>query len=78
MNQSVGDINTAELVESDREHMWHHLTNHKGFSEGKDPLIITRGDGLRVWNQAGKEHLDAVAGAVWTVNVGYGRERMTS
>ncbi|MEO1719026.1 MAG: aminotransferase class III-fold pyridoxal phosphate-dependent enzyme, partial [Pseudomonadota bacterium] len=30
--------------------------------------------GLRVWNQAGREHLDAVSGGVWTVNVGYGRE----
>ncbi|MGR3493238.1 MAG: aminotransferase family protein, partial [Shimia sp.] len=29
-----------------------------------------------VWNQAGKEHLDAVSGGVWTVNVGYGRERI--
>jgi taurine-pyruvate aminotransferase len=27
-----------------------------------------------VWDAAGKEHLDAVSGGVWTVNVGYGRE----
>ena len=32
------------------------------------------GKGLRVWDQHGKEHIDAVAGGVWTVNVGYGRE----
>ena len=31
---------------------------------------------MRVWDQAGKEHLDAVSGGVWTVNVGYGRERI--
>ena len=29
---------------------------------------------MRVWDQNGKEHLDAVSGGVWTVNVGYGRE----
>ncbi|MEM1397763.1 MAG: aminotransferase class III-fold pyridoxal phosphate-dependent enzyme, partial [Pseudomonadota bacterium] len=29
---------------------------------------------MRVWNQAGREHLDCVSGGVWTVNVGYGRE----
>jgi len=29
---------------------------------------------MRVWDQKGKEHLDAVSGGVWTVNVGYGRE----
>ena len=31
---------------------------------------------MRVWDQNGKEHLDAVSGGVWTVNVGYGRERI--
>ena len=29
---------------------------------------------MRVWDQNGKEYLDAVSGGVWTVNVGYGRE----
>jgi taurine-pyruvate aminotransferase len=33
---------------------------------------------MRVWNQAGKEHLDAVSGGVWTVNVGYGRESIAN
>jgi taurine-pyruvate aminotransferase len=28
--------------------------------------------------QTGKEHLDAVSGGVWTVNVGYGRERIAN
>ncbi|MEL7261996.1 MAG: aminotransferase class III-fold pyridoxal phosphate-dependent enzyme, partial [Pseudomonadota bacterium] len=32
--------------------------------------------GLRVWDQKGIEHIDAVSGGVWTVNVGYGRESM--
>ncbi|CAN0115967.1 unnamed protein product, partial [Chrysoparadoxa australica] len=52
-----------------------HLIQHKGY-ESKDPNIIVEGKGMRVWNQAGKEHLDAVSGGVWTVNVGYGRERI--
>ena len=33
---------------------------------------------MRVWDQKGKEHLDAVSGAVWTVNVGYGRESIAN
>ena len=33
---------------------------------------------MRVWDQHGKEHLDAVSGGVWTVNVGYGRERIAN
>ncbi|MEL6745885.1 MAG: aminotransferase class III-fold pyridoxal phosphate-dependent enzyme, partial [Pseudomonadota bacterium] len=59
--------------EAVRAHVWHHLTQHKKFDD-TDPLIIVEGKGLRVWNQAGREHVDAVSGGVWTVNVGYGRD----
>lgn len=71
LTQSVNDY--SEIVENDREFIWHHLSQHKKY-ETQDPLIIIEGKGLRVWNQAGREHLDAVSGGVWTVNVGYGRE----
>ena len=27
---------------------------------------------MRVWDQTGREYLDATSGGVWTVNVGYG------
>ncbi|MEM7719233.1 MAG: aminotransferase class III-fold pyridoxal phosphate-dependent enzyme, partial [Pseudomonadota bacterium] len=30
------------------------------------------------WDATGKEHIDAVSGGVWTVNVGYGRERIAN
>jgi taurine-pyruvate aminotransferase len=33
---------------------------------------------MRVWDAKGKEHLDAVSGGVWTVNVGYGRESIAN
>lgn len=64
-----------QFVEQDRENVWHHLIQHKPF-ETIDPQLIVEGRGMRVWDQAGKEHLDAVSGGVWTVNVGYGRERI--
>lgn len=70
---TTADVDMKELVESDRDHMWHHLTPHKPLEE-KDPMVIVKGKGMRVWDAKGKEHLDAVSGAVWTVNVGYGRE----
>lgn len=72
------NIDIADLVEVDRDHVWHHLTPHKPLAEGKDPLVIVRGEGMKVWDQHGKEHLDAVSGAVWTVNVGYGRESIAN
>ncbi len=66
------DNDIRKVVEADKAHVWHHLTQHKPF-ETSDPRIIVEGKGMRVWDATGKEYLDAVSGAVWTVNVGYGR-----
>jgi taurine-pyruvate aminotransferase len=77
MNQSAPAVQQPDLVELDRAHMWHHLTPHKPLEE-KDPLVIVKGEGMRVWDTNGKEYLDSVSGAVWTVNVGYGRESIAN
>ena len=69
MNLQANEYDFSSIIESDREHVWHHLTQHKKF-ETVDPLVIIEGKGMRVWNTAGREHLDAVSGGVWTVNVG--------
>ncbi|MGH1413791.1 MAG: aspartate aminotransferase family protein [Pelagimonas sp.] len=73
MDGTYSQNDLSHVVAADKAHVWHHLTQHKQF-ETKDPNIIVEGKGMRVWNQSGKEHLDAVSGGVWTVNVGYGRE----
>ena len=65
----------ARVIEADRAHVWHHMIQHRAL-ETTDPRIIVEGRGMRVWDITGKEHLDAVSGGVWTVNVGYGRERI--
>ena len=67
------DNDLSRVVSADRAHVWHHLVQHKAF-DAKDPRVIVEGKGLKVWDQAGREFLDAVSGGVWTVNVGYGRE----
>jgi len=67
----------SAVVEADRAHVWHHLTQHKAF-ETVDPRVIVEGKGLRVWDATGRETLDAVSGGVWTVNVGYGRESIAN
>jgi taurine-pyruvate aminotransferase len=72
MNLHVQRNDYRDVIEADRAHVWHHLSQHKKY-ETVDPLIIIEGKGMRVWNTAGREHLDAVSGGVWTVNVGYGR-----
>lgn len=68
-------FNKAELVAADKKHVWHHLTQHKIF-EKSDPAIYVKGEGLRVTDIDGKTYIDATAGGVWTVNVGYGRKEI--
>jgi taurine-pyruvate aminotransferase len=75
MNATFQVNDPSDVIEADRANVWHHLIQHKPF-ETIDPRIIVEGKGMRVWDINGKEHLDAVSGGVWTVNVGYGRERI--
>ncbi len=67
----------SHVVAADKAHVWHHLTQHKPFETG-EPRIIVEGKNMTVWDQNGKEFLDAVSGGVWTVNVGYGRESIAN
>lgn len=74
------DLNLNDLthvVAADREHVWHHLSQHKQY-ETTDPRVFVEGKGMKLWDATGKEFLDAVSGGVWTVNVGYGRESIAN
>ncbi|MEM8703155.1 MAG: aminotransferase class III-fold pyridoxal phosphate-dependent enzyme [Pseudomonadota bacterium] len=73
MNVAASPNDLSEIIEADRNHVWHHLLQHKAL-ETIDPKIMVEGKGMKLWDATGKEHLDAVSGGVWTVNVGYGRE----
>ncbi|MCP4185428.1 MAG: aminotransferase class III-fold pyridoxal phosphate-dependent enzyme, partial [Hyphomicrobiales bacterium] len=73
MDLPAGQNDYSEVIENDRAHVWHHLSQHKKY-ETVDPLIIVEGKGMLIWDAKGKQYLDAVSGGVWTVNVGYGRE----
>lgn len=77
--EGIAQINDlSQVVEADRAHVWHHLSQHKQYETGIDPRVIVEGKGLRVWDAKGKEYIDAVSGGVWTVNVGYGRESIAN
>lgn len=77
MSLDDNQIDINEVLESDQAHVWHHLTQHKAFEENKPPVMV-RGKGMRITDANGKEYLDAVSGGVWTVNVGYGQERIAN
>ncbi len=75
MNVVPNDL--TSVIEADRAHVWHHLMQHKPL-ETDDPRVMVEGRGVRVRDAAGAEYIDAVSGGVWTVNVGYGRERIAN
>ena len=78
MSIDTAKTDFTQVIEDDRKHVWHHLIQHKIFETGIDPRIIVEGKGLRVWDAKGNEYIDAVSGGVWTVNVGYGCERIAN
>ncbi len=77
MNSIVNPNDIRGVVEADRKHVWHHLSQHKQY-ETVDPRVFVEGRGMKLWDAKGTEFLDAVSGGVWTVNVGYGRESIAN
>ncbi|MCX8995809.1 aminotransferase class III-fold pyridoxal phosphate-dependent enzyme [Rhizobiaceae bacterium BDR2-2] len=77
MNSVVNPNDIRGVIEADRAHVWHHLSQHKQY-ETIDPRVFVEGRGMKLWDAKGAEFLDAVSGGVWTVNVGYGRESIAN
>jgi putrescine---pyruvate transaminase len=50
--------------------LWHPFADMHAVRGNE--LVIARGDGAVVWDEAGKEYIDATA-SLWNVNVGHGR-----
>ncbi len=62
---------TERLLALDLAHILHPVTNlHRHAKTGA--LILTEGQGTRVWDSTGKSYLDGFAG-LWNINVGHGR-----
>jgi putrescine aminotransferase len=60
--------------ELDKDHHLHPFTDHKELHE-KRSRIITRADGVYIYDEDGNKILDGMAG-LWCVNAGYGREEL--
>src|SRR4029079_18532080 len=52
-------------------HFWHPFADMASVSAHGE-LVLVRGDGAHVWDEAGRRYLDATAG-LWFANVGFGR-----
>jgi putrescine---pyruvate transaminase len=53
---------------------WHSFADMAAV-ERTGEVVIDRGEGVHVWDDAGRRYLDATA-ALWYCNVGYGREEI--
>ncbi len=51
------------LQNRDQKHLWHPYTQHK---TAQLPIAIVRGEGALLWDENGKEYIDAIAS--WWVN----------
>jgi 4-aminobutyrate--pyruvate transaminase len=52
----------------------HPYTNLK-LHESVGPLVVTRGEGVRVWDHEDKEYIEGMAG-LWCTALGFGEERL--
>ena len=60
--------------ELDRDHYLHPFTDHKDLHQKKS-RIITRADGVYIFDADGNKILDGMSG-LWCVNAGYGRSEL--
>jgi putrescine aminotransferase len=64
----------AEWQDLDRDHYLHPFTDHKDLGQKKS-RIITRADGVYIYDADGNKILDGMSG-LWCVNTGYGRDEL--
>ena len=63
---------TADWQRADTAHFLHPFTDFQSLAK-KGSRIITRAEGIYLWDSEGHKILDAMSG-LWCVNVGYGQE----
>ena len=67
-------VDTAAIQALDSAHFLHPFTDFKDLAT-RGARVITRAEGIYVWDSEGERLLDAMSG-LWCVNVGYGRKEL--
>ncbi|MCI2974772.1 MAG: aspartate aminotransferase family protein [Ferrimicrobium sp.] len=67
-------MNTDELSDSARQHLWMHFTRMSSYADHEVPVMV-RGQGPYVYDSRGKRYLDGLAG-LFVVQVGHGRTEL--
>ena len=67
-------VHTKDIQTLDSAHFMHPFTDH-GDLATRGARVITRAEGVYVWDSEGEKLFDAMSG-LWCVNVGYGRREL--
>jgi adenosylmethionine-8-amino-7-oxononanoate aminotransferase len=62
----------SDLSAKADRHLWGHFARH---GVGITPPIITRGEGVHIWDSTGKRYIDGLSG-LFTCQVGHGRKEL--
>lgn len=69
----MSDLSNS-IINSDLAHVLHPYTDARRHEE-RGPLVIERGKGIHVYDSAGQEYIEGLAG-LWSVAVGFGEPRL--
>jgi len=70
----MADILGNSTASRDKAFVMHPMTNLQAHLE-IGPTIMTRGKGIRVWDDSGREYIEGMAG-LWCTSLGFGEERL--
>lgn len=73
-NHPTNAFDTRTLQRLDSAHYMHPFTDTQALSR-VGARIITRGEGVYIWDSEGNKILDGMSG-LWCVNLGYGRQEL--
>lgn len=65
----------TDMQQAARDHLWMHFTRHSVYEQGGHVPTIVRGEGHKIWDDTGREYIDALAG-LFVVQVGHGRTEL--
>ena len=73
----MGDAIAQEISAAGRRDLTHHLHPYTQLRqlEQEGPLVIVRGDGVRVFDEQGREYIEGMAG-LWCASLGFSDKRL--
>jgi adenosylmethionine-8-amino-7-oxononanoate aminotransferase len=68
----IKEATTTDLAAKANRHLWGHFARH---GDDITPTIITRGEGVHIWDSDGNKYIDGLSG-LFVVQAGHGRTEL--